>query len=95
MPVQTSEWTTKIAAWRRSGLSIAAWCRENGEGYNRFLYWRKSLQTPEHRPASGKFIELNLPVSPISLECNGIYVHVSAGFDAGLLGSILSLLKRG
>jgi hypothetical protein len=88
------EWTDKIAAWRRSGLSIAAWCRENAEGYHRFLYWRKRLETPE-RPKAGRFVELSLGSAPISLECNGIYVHVSEGFDAGLLEDILSLLKRG
>jgi hypothetical protein len=94
MSAPTSEWTAKIAAWRHSGLSIAVWCRENAEGYHRFLYWRKRLQTPE-TSASGRFVALRLPAMPISLECNGVYVHVSAGFDAGLLEDILSLLKRG
>ena len=28
MSSQTPEWTNKIAAWRNSGLSVAAWCRE-------------------------------------------------------------------
>ncbi|MFA7059400.1 MAG: hypothetical protein WC156_01125 [Pedobacter sp.] len=45
MPQVTSEseWATKITAWRNSGLSIAAWRRENVEGYHRFLYWRQRL----------------------------------------------------
>jgi hypothetical protein len=30
-----------------------------------------------------------------TLECNGIYVHVTPGFDARLLEDILMLLKRG
>jgi hypothetical protein len=28
----------KLADRNRSGLSVAAWCRENAEGYHRFLY---------------------------------------------------------
>ena len=89
----TSEWTAKIAAWRSSGLSIAVWCRENAEGYHRFLYWRQRQQELDHGKP-GKFVELRPQVSPISLECNGIYIHLSAGFDAGLLEDILQLLKR-
>lgn len=95
MSALTPEWTVKIAAWSRSGMSIAAWCRDNDENYYRFLYWRRRLQAPEHSQ-SGKFVELNLASSsPISLECNGVFVHVSTGFDAGLLTDVLSLLKRG
>jgi len=94
MPGLTSEWTAKIAVWRQSGMSIAAWCRDNAEGYHRFLYWRKRLQSPQV-PEPGRFVELSLASSPISLECNGVLVHVSPGFDARLLEDILSLLKRG
>lgn len=94
MSVSISEWPAKIEAWRRSGLSIAAWCRENSEGYHRFLYWRKHLQAPEQLE-SGRFVKLSLAVTPISLECNGVHIHVSTGFDPGLLEDVLSLLKRG
>ena len=86
----TPEWSVKIAAWQRSGMTIAAWCRDNSESYHRFLYWRKRLAAPDQ----GRFLELTPPAAPISLECNGILVHVSKGFDPGLLGDILSVLKR-
>ena len=89
-----SKWSAKIADWNRSGLSIAAWCRENAEGYHRFLYWRQRLkELGQSKP--GKFVELRPATTPISLECNGIYVHVTPGFDARLLEDILMLLKRG
>jgi hypothetical protein len=32
MSTLTQEWTEKLAAWRSSGLSIAAWGRRNAEG---------------------------------------------------------------
>ena len=89
-----SEWSAKITDWNRSGLSIAAWCRENTEGYHRFLYWRQRLREVDHGKP-GKFIELRPVTTPISLECNGIFVHVTMGFDARLLEDILMLLKRG
>jgi len=71
-------------------MNLAAWCRENSENYHRVLYWRKRLAVS----APGKFLELTLPVAPISLECNGVLVHISKGFDRGLLADILSVLKR-
>ncbi len=89
------EWRNKIVAWRDSGLSIAAWCRENAEGYHRFLYWRDRLKVPDRAvPQVGQFVELSLAAPPISLECNGIHIHVSSGFDTGLLEDILVVLKR-
>ncbi len=86
------EWKNKIAAWRNSDLSIAAWCRENAEGYHRFLYWRKRLEAGECRQL-GHFVELSLAASPISLECNGVQINISSGFDTGLLAEILVVLK--
>jgi hypothetical protein len=87
--ISTQEWPAKIAAWQHSGKSIAAWCRENSESYYRFLYWRKRVT----EPTPGRFLELTLPATPISLECNGVLVHVSKGFDPGLLADILSVVK--
>lgn len=71
-------------------MSMAAWCRENSESYYRFQYWRKRVAAS----APGKFLELTPPAAPISLECNGVLVHVSKGFDHGLLADILSVLQR-
>lgn len=90
-----SEWSAKIADWSRSGQSIAAWCRENTEGYHRFLYWRQRLKELDQSNKPGKFVELRPASTPVSLECNGVYVHVTPGFNAGLLEDILMLLKRG
>jgi len=86
---QQEEWPAKIAAWQHSGKSMAAWCRENSESYYSFLYWRKRVTAL----APGSFLELTVPAAPISLECNGVFVHVSKGFDPGLLTNILSVLK--
>jgi hypothetical protein len=92
MSAQLFEWQNKIIVWRDSGLSIATWCRNNNEGYDRFIYWRNRLQPPESS-STGKFLPLPLAATPITLECHGISVHVTTGFDPQLLKDILSLLK--
>ena len=95
MSALSQQWTEKLSDWRRSGLSMAAWCRQNDEGYCRFLYWRKRLQ-PKQSEGPGRFVEL--PVgrnrSPLCLECNGIYLHVDHGFDSSLLREVLAVLKK-
>lgn len=91
-----SDWSAKISAWKQSGLTIAAWCRNNSVSYYSFLYWRKRLPKLEHSEG-GSFVQLSVAAanSQISLECNGVTVHLSSGFDPELLGDVLSLLKRG
>jgi hypothetical protein len=95
MSTLTQEWTEKLAAWRSSGLSIAAWCRQGGEGCHRFLYWGRRLESSPSA-LSGRFVELTVSPgrSALCLECNGVYLHVDRGFDSGLLNDILSLLKK-
>ena len=95
MSHHTTNWPAKLADWRRSGLSIAAWCRNNAVSYQTFLYWRKRLD--DRLPDTGTFLQLCPPVDlePIALECNGVFVHVPVGFDPRLLRDIIALLKEG
>ncbi len=92
MPSLKQQWAEKIAAWRESGLSIAAWCRQNNEGYYRFIYWRKRLQ-PKVLPSTGRFVELTFETSSLAVECNGVTLHIERGFDRDLLRQVLSVLK--
>ena len=94
MSHHTANWPARVADWRRSGLSVAAWCRNHAVSYHTFLYWRKRLDE-RHPESAGIFLQLSAPAEPepIALECNGVFVHVPAGFDPGLLREILALLK--
>lgn len=83
------EWTHKIAAWRESGLSIAEWCRQHNEVYCRFLYWRKRLES-QHE---GRFVELTVQPSGLSLCCNGTTLQIERGFDSDLLRDVLAVVK--
>ena len=91
MPNLEQQWAEKITAWRESGLSIAAWCRQNDEGYHRFLYWRKRLEPKTQ--ASGRFVELSIETSSLAVECNGVTLHIERGFDRDLLRQVLAVVK--
>ena len=85
------QWAEKIAVWQNSGLSIAAWCRQNDENYHRFLYWRKRLQ--QGAKPCGHFVELTLESPALALACNGVTLQIERGFDRDLLREVLSVLK--
>ena len=91
MPTLKEQWAEKINGWRESGLSIAAWCRQNDEGYYRFLYWRKRLE--QNSQPSGRFVELSIESSTLAVECNGVILHIERGFDRDLLRQVLSVVK--
>ena len=45
------EWELKQQAYEASGLSAAAWCKENGEKLWTFKYWRQKLRPPAQKVA--------------------------------------------
>jgi len=87
-----------LAAWRESGLSLAAWCEGEGLGYERVRRWRGRLGSgartaallPVHvvggdRAPDSLSFELELP--------RGLRVHVPARFEAESLATLLRVLE--
>ncbi len=50
-PRLVERWRTTFAAWRRSGLSVAAFCRSRDLNLSSFYRWRKILDDLD-RPAA-------------------------------------------
>ena len=94
MMAETADWSARLSAWRISGKSGAAWCRDNGIGYYQFIYWRDKLQRPGQWGKTGQFIPLTIVTTPVRLECNGVSLLVSPGFDPVLLREIVSALRE-
>jgi hypothetical protein len=93
MTEETADWSARLSAWRLSGKSGAAWCRDNGIGYYQFIYWRDKLQQSRRRVKTGHFVPLTLAATPVRLECNGVFLQVTSGFDPVLLREIVSALR--
>ena len=91
------EWEKRIAHWRASGLSMAAYCREHELSYTPLVRWRRRLeQGAVARPA----LTLIPVVSPAPSRCPivirlacGIGIEVAAGFDAVLLSTVVRALR--
>ena len=96
------EWSKKIERWKLSGKNAQVWCRENKVVYTTFMGWckrfkiNKSVQTIQKTPLKPQFIELkdqskNHP--EISLEYNGVIIHLKGEFDPSLMKKCLVVLR--
>jgi hypothetical protein len=98
MVENTADWSARLSAWRISGKSGLAWCRDNAISYDQFKYWQKKLLQVWHHKKSGQFVPLKvastLASTPLRLECNGVYLHVSSGFDPLLLREVVAVLRE-
>ena len=91
------QWETRIARWRTSGVSMAAYCRQHelsyadscgGAGGSASVTTPASPLTliPVVAPTlSGGAITIRLP--------DGIGIEVEAGFDAGVLSAVVRALQ--
>ena len=97
-----SYWRTVLACWRRSGLSVRAFCRAEGLCEPTFYLWRRKLDRNQPKPPAF------LPVQIVSerdeppmirgieiVLANGRCLRVQPGFDPTTLVTLLDLLEAG
>jgi hypothetical protein len=94
MAEETPDWSARLSAWRMSGKSGLAWCRDNAISYYQFQYWQKKLRRSGPLAKSGQFVPLKIASTSLRIECNGVYLHVSPGFDPALLREVVSVLRE-
>lgn len=94
MAENTPNWSARLSAWRISGKSGLAWCRDNAISYDQFKYWQKKLRRIEDHVKSGQFVPFKVASTPLRIECNGANVYVSSGFDPLLLREVVSALRE-
>lgn len=76
--VSAAEWSRRIASWRASGLSQAAWCATNGVSTKTFSHAKKRLEDEMSRDTPG----LSAVSSAAQEAVNGfIRLHISDGGD--------------
>lgn len=96
-----AKWRGLVSEQKRSGQSVAAFCRERGVCAPQFFAWKKRLSRagteqflavevveagePSQPPAPGRAIEIRLS--------GGCSVIVEPGFDAGHLRAVVAALE--
>lgn len=94
-------WRDLITRQRRSGQSIAAFCRDHGVSQPSFFAWRRRLRLQQDEPAATFVpVQVDLPpllthVPPIEIVLgSGTSVRVSDGCDRQTLEMVLAALER-
>jgi transposase-like protein len=90
------QWEKRIACWRTSGLSMAAYCREHEVNYGQLVWWRRCLQRDVTLPPL-TLIPVLVPATSRSVIVvrlsSGVGIEVECGFDAGLLSAVVRALQ--
>jgi len=84
-------WQRHIEGQRQSGLTGAAYCRQQGLKTWRLSYWRKALAM-DASPAGG-FVELTAAKDALQVECGGCQIVLRRGFDPELLRAVVATLR--
>ena len=95
-------WRRVLARWRRSGLSVRAFCRAEGISEPSFYVWRRKLDRADHKKPAF------LPVHVVTEEAkqpatrdieivlaNGRCLRVGPGFDPHTLVTLVDPLEAG
>jgi transposase len=95
-------WRMVLARWRRSGLSVRAFCRAEGVGEPSFYAWRRRLDQAD--PKKPVFLPVHV-VTEAAQEpatrgievvlANGRCLRVGPGFDPQTLVKLVDLLEAG
>ena len=86
-------WAKHLAGWRRSGWSMARYCREHGLVLHRFSYRVHAGEAA----SSGGFVEVrsvDAAASDLTLEWGArAKIRIPRGFDAVTLSRVLELTR--
>ena len=97
-------WTTRIMACRSSGMTVRAWCRENGLSEKTYYYWQRRLfQTLSEQQTVYKTAFAELTPSqlacpgkvPVTVRIAGAEADLHSGADASTVETVLRILKSG
>lgn len=95
-------WTARIMACRGSGMTVRAWCRENGLSEKTYYYWQRRLfqalseQQVSHKTA---FAEVTPPQPvcsgnvAVTVRISGAEADIHASADAAIVETVLRILK--
>ena len=96
-------WTTRIMACRSSGMTVRAWCRENGLSEKTYYYWQRRLfqiLSEQQTVYKTAFAEVTPPVCSgnvaVTVRIAGAVADIHPGADAAIfvLWSTVILLLR-
>lgn len=95
-----SEWEARIAEYRASGLSAAAWSVANGVSVHRLYYWLKKFRdTDAQTVPQAQWLPVAFESSGSREDCLHVrigqaIIEVKPGFDPALLIEVVRSLAK-
>lgn len=90
------EWSEHIEDYKKSGISIKRYCRENSLAPSTFCYWLKKMRNPsENKPI--KLVKVSVPVKTnmkMKLHYNDITVEFPIELASDKISKLISTLKE-
>jgi transposase len=94
-------WRLVLARWKRSGLSVRAFCLAEGVSVPTFYWWRRELQRRDQTKSA--FLPVHVLVDEAESPARGLEVvlangrclRVGVGFDPHTLLQVVELLEGG
>jgi hypothetical protein len=94
------EWRQWLERWQRSGLSVAAFCRQQGLSAGRFHAWRRVLARRDAEQAA--WVPVQVLAEPESVPdgtlevvlARGRRLRLRRGVDAATLRQVLAVLEE-
>jgi hypothetical protein len=98
-------WQSSIKKWRKSGLSVRQFCKDQDLSEPSFYFWRRKLIKTGAAEADGQkdkkpsaFIEVSIPDGNLStLELvltSGNVLKIGSSVDSRALNNVLSVLRE-
>ena len=92
------EWAERVSACRNSGLSVRAWCQENGVSEQTYYRWQRRLYELAQEEREGGFGEITpnrrTPGSiAVTVQSGGAELAVHNGADAATVEAVLRAVK--
>ena len=93
-------WEEHLSRWESSGLRQSEYCRQNGLGLHRFIYWKKkqARRTPPVTLVEWTFPrqeEVAFPTAPsLCVSVGTRYrIEVRSGFDPAMFDTVVRILR--
>ena len=86
---ERKKWERIVAEQKRSGLTVAEYCRKHSLREGQFCYWRKMLK----KQGKNEFVCISGSAALEIAFCDGVCLRVPVGFDEQLLKRVVEVLR--
>ena len=91
------EWSDRVRACRSSGMTVKAWCTQNGLSEKTYYYWQRKVFQASTQEET-RFVEITEnglveSTTAATIQANGLLVRIHNGADRETLAALLQAMR--